>query len=141
VFIKPIPCYLFCREFWEYIGQADTSVWKAAAGFMRTYCYLIRHEVDFPRANNPDLQLILLVDDQVLTFDSFVRFISQFQMLDNSQVSPRFSYGTLQLTRLNNMAPFCMGKLTYFHIQSQWTDYLGTFITPVVTLFGSSQLS
>lgn len=33
------------------------------------------------------------------------------------------------------MAFFLMGKLTYFHIQPQWTDYLVNFISPVITTF------
>ncbi len=33
------------------------------------------------------------------------------------------------------MAPVCMGKLAYFHIQSQWTDFIGSFFTPILTLF------
>jgi hypothetical protein len=41
----------------------------------------------------------------------------------------------LRLTRLNYLAPVFMGKLTYFHIQPQWTDYLSGFIPTVISFF------
>ncbi|TPX13366.1 uncharacterized protein E0L32_006096 [Thyridium curvatum] len=140
IFIKPIPPYLFCREFWDFIREEDSQVYQAAAGFMRTYCYLIRYEVDFSKATSPEMALIPFVDGQALSFDSFVHFISQFNSLNNYQVSPRFSYGTLRLTRLNYMAPFLMNKLAYLHVQSQWTDYISSFITPMITVFGVTSL-
>ena len=89
----------------------------------------------FRQAVNSKLYLIPTVDDQPMTFSSFFRFISQFEKLSNSQVAQRYSYGMLRLTRLNYMTPFLMGKLTYFHVQPQCTDYLSRFNPSVVTFF------
>ncbi|KAK4182711.1 hypothetical protein QBC35DRAFT_546277 [Podospora australis] len=133
--IKPLPQYLLCTAFWDYIKEADDSIWRAAAGFMRTYCYLIQFESDFRKAIQPELELIPMIDGAAPTFESFVRFISQFKGLDNSAVAKRYSYGMLRLTRLNYLAFFTMGRLTYFHIQPQWIDYIDGIIAPAVTIF------
>jgi hypothetical protein len=130
-----LPQYLLCSAFWDYIKEADENVWRAAAGFMRTYCYLIRSESDFRRATQPGTELIPMVDGAVPTFESFIHFISQFKELNNSAVAERYSYGMLRLTRLNYLALFTMRRLTYFHIQPQWTDYIGGMVAPAVTTF------
>ncbi|RYP71843.1 hypothetical protein DL771_004555 [Monosporascus sp. 5C6A] len=41
----------------------------------------------------------------------------------------------LRLTRLNKLALFTMGRLTYFHIRPQWADYLGVLIDPAMAIF------
>ncbi|KAF7512341.1 hypothetical protein GJ744_001909 [Endocarpon pusillum] len=137
IFIKPIPKFLLCAAFWRYIYDQDRAVWKAAAGFMRTYCYMIRNESDFNLAISDSMALIPRGLDQAqkLTFETFVPFVAQFENLKNCEVAPRYSYGMLRLTRINHMAFFFMGKLTYFHIQPQWVDYLGNFISPILTTF------
>ncbi len=135
IFIKPIPPYLLCGAFWEYVQEIDEEVFRAAAGFMRTYCHLIQYESDFQRATSPDLQLIPHLDGEALTFEDFVAFLAQFQNFPNSAVSARYSFGFLRLSRLNYLAPIFLGKLMYFHLHPQWKDYLGRFIAPIVTLF------
>ncbi|KAI0891363.1 hypothetical protein F4806DRAFT_482910 [Annulohypoxylon nitens] len=138
IYLKPIPVYMFSKAFWEYIENADPDLFKASCGFMRTYCLLIRHELDFRRAVRPDIGLIphtyLRNSDEVLNYDKFVTFISQLAALSNHQVSPRYSYGTIRLSRLNYMA-FLIGKFTYFHIHSQWRDYLTHLLAPIVAAF------
>ncbi len=135
IFIKPLPQYLLCTAFWDYIRTADEDIWRAAAGFMRTYCYLIQYESDFRKASHAEMGLIPSINGAATTFESFVRFISQFKDLDNSEVAKRYSYGMLRLSRLNYLAFFTMGTLTYFHIHSQWNDYLGVVIAPAITIF------
>ncbi len=135
IFIKPLPQYMLCTAFWDYIGAVDETIWRAAAGFMRTYCYLIQYESDYRRAIHAEMELIPRIDGTPPTFESFVRFISQFKGLDNSAVAERYSYGMLRLTRLNKLAFFTMGRLTYFHIRPQWADYLGVLIAPAITVF------
>jgi len=136
IFIKPIPPYLLCAGFWEYIQEADLETWKAAAGFMRTYCYLIQYETDFRIAVNSEMHLISRDDGHSpISYEEFVEFITQFQGLDDQSVSPRYSYGALRLTRLNHLSRIFLRKFTYFHPHPQWADYLGTLIAPMVTLF------
>ncbi|KAH8882260.1 hypothetical protein GQ53DRAFT_733998 [Thozetella sp. PMI_491] len=135
IFIKPIPPYLLCGDFWEYIRRTDEAVFKSAAGFMRTYCHLIQYETDFRKAIGPELQLIPAIDGEAPTFDRFVAFMEQFQDLPDSALSPRYSYGFLRLSRLNYMALLVLGKLTYFHVYPRWKDYLSRFVAPFITLF------
>jgi hypothetical protein len=81
IFIKPIPPYLLCGAFWEYIQEADKEVWKAAAGFMRTYCYLIQYEIDFRKAMSSELYLISRVDGQnPITYEDFVELSPNFKV-------------------------------------------------------------
>jgi hypothetical protein len=136
IFIKPIPPYLLCGAFWEYIEEADKEVWKAAAGFMRTYCYLIQYEIDFRIATSFDLPLISREEGQdPITYEEFVKFIDQFKHLDDEAVAPRYAYGALRLTGLNHLSRLFLRKLTYFHLYPHMSDYLGTFVAPIITLF------
>ena len=136
MFMKPIPPYLLCGAFWEYIKEADHEVWKAAAGFMRTYYYLIQYEIDFRKAISPELQLIPQLDGQdPITYETFVEFVEQFQCLEDNDVAPRYSYGAMRLTRLNHLSRIFLRKLTYFHLHPEWSDYVGTLVAPIVTLF------
>ena len=75
IFVKPIPVYMLSRAFWEYIAEADQGVSRACLGFMRTYCYLIRYDVDFRTVIA--LHLIPQVEGTPLDFESFVEFILQ----------------------------------------------------------------
>ncbi|KAF3026353.1 hypothetical protein E8E14_006487 [Neopestalotiopsis sp. 37M] len=137
-YIKPIPIYMFSKSFWEYIENTDPDLFMAACGFMRTYCFLIRYEIDFRRAIHPEINLIPFQDlensHEPIDFDMFVAFISQFAVLLNQQVSPRYSYGSIRLSRLNYMA-FLIGKLTYFHVHTQWRDYFTHLLAPIVATF------
>lgn len=136
IFIKPIPPYLLWGAFWEYIEKADKEVWKAAAGFMRTYYYLIQYEVDFRRAISPELKLISREDGQdPIAYEEFIEFIDQFKCLEDRAVAPRYAYGALRLTRLNHLSRLFLGKLTYFHLYPHMSDYLGSFVAPIITLF------
>lgn len=111
------------------------ETWRAAAGFMRTYSYLIRYEVDFRKAVEPELQLIPHGDGKsAITFEKFVEFIAPFVTLDDDSVSPRYQYGELRLTRLNKLAMVFMGKLTYHHIHAQWSSYIGSLLAPSIVI-------
>lgn len=134
IFIKPIPRYLLSHAFWTYIATEDKDVHQAAAGFLRTYSYLIRYEIDFRKAQ--DAGLIPLNDGQdAITFEGFAKFIAPFAKVENDAVSPRHHYGELRLTRLNWMARLFLRKLTYHHINVQWASYLNIFVAPFLTVF------
>ncbi len=136
MFLKPIPPYLLSRAFWEYIQEADNEVWKAAAGFMRTYYYLKQYEVDFSRATSSDLQLIPRLEGrEPITFEEFADFIAHFHTLSDHEVASRYSYGALRLSRLNHLSRIFLHKWTYFHLHPRWSENLGRVVAPVVTLF------
>ena len=89
IFLKPIPPYLLSRVFWEYIQEADKKVWKAAAGFMRTYYYLMQCEVDFRKATSSDLQLIPRLEGrEPITFEEFADFVAHFHTIGDQEVAP-----------------------------------------------------
>ncbi|EPE36989.1 hypothetical protein GLAREA_09152 [Glarea lozoyensis ATCC 20868] len=136
--IKPIPPYLLEAAFWEYIQEADLQVYKAVAGFMKTYYHLIQYESDFRSATRSDVVLISREPgDHPITYEEFVEFIAQFQQPDDKDVSPRFSYGVLRLGTLNHLTRLSMHGMSYryFHLHPRWGDYLRSLVTPLITLF------
>ncbi|CZR57786.1 uncharacterized protein PAC_07675 [Phialocephala subalpina] len=135
IFIKPLPVYLLSSAFWEYIEETDIEVWQAAAGFMRTYAYLIKFEIDFRKAQSAELGLIPTDDKDPITYERFAAFIAPFAELDDGRVRPRYHYGEMRLTRLNWFARFLLGRLTYHHIHAQWNEYFGRFLAPFLTVF------
>ncbi|KAH8587266.1 hypothetical protein B0O99DRAFT_642180 [Bisporella sp. PMI_857] len=136
IFIKPLPAYLLSSAFWEYIEKTDIEIWQAAAGFMRTYAYLIKYEIDFRKAQSTELGLIPTDDgENPITYERYAQFIAPFAELDNDRVRPRYHYGEMRLTRLNWFARFLLGRWTYHRIHAQWNEYLGRFLAPFLTTF------
>jgi len=138
IFIKPIPKYLLSHAFWEYLALQPAGFRSAAIGFMRTYSLLVCSESDFflaqekrliPRndPNDPEAPHI--------TWESFSRFISSFDSYGDEDVSPRYSYGELRLTRLNFYSRIFLGKLTYHHIDAQWGPYINGIMAPIFAVF------
>lgn len=135
VFIKPIPPYMFSQAFWTYVHQHSTDEKDLSAGFMRSYSYLIRYPSDFEKAVTEHLIPSEDNNGEKITFERFARFVAPFAELEDDQVSPRYHYGELRLTRLNVCARFLLGKLAYFHINAQWASYLKRYLTPMITTF------
>jgi hypothetical protein len=133
IFVKPIPLYMLSRAFWEYIAEADQDILRAALGFMRTYCYLVRYDIDFRKAL--ELHLIPEVRGSPVDFEGFVEFILQFEDIPDEATSPRYTYGSIRLTRLNYLALVSFGRPAYFAIRPQYGDYISHSFVPIVTLF------
>ena len=133
---------MLSTAFWEYLAAQDTRLHDAALGFMRTYTHLVRHESDFQIAKEKGLIRLETIavdqnkEDGLKTFDSFTRLISSFDHVGDDQVSPRYTYGELRLTRLNFYARILLRKLTYHHIEAQWGTFLGSFFAPFLVVFG-----
>jgi hypothetical protein len=133
IFVKPIPRYLLSHAFWEYV-QTNEKLCQAAAGFLRTYSYLVRYEADFRLASSDALGLIPTDDGSCqITFERFAKFIAPFAQLEDGNVNPRYHYGELRLTRLNFCARLFLKKLTFHHIDAQWNSYLGRFLAPMLS--------
>jgi hypothetical protein len=137
IFIKPIPPYLLSHAFWRYLQTRQPDVHRAAAGFVRSYSYLIQHESDFRIARSDTLCLIPTDDGDgnPITFERFAAFIANFAGVRDADVSPRYEFGELRLTRLNIYTRLLFKKLTYHHIDAQWSSYVGHFITPLLSAF------
>lgn len=110
----------------------------AAMGFMRTYSYLVRYESDFSLAqekglipkNEPSKD-----DECLMSWVNFVRLVSSFDGFGDEEVSPRYSYGELRLTRLNFYSRIFLRKLTFHHIEAQWGTFLSSALAPFVVFF------
>lgn len=136
IFIKPIPPYLLSHAFWQYLEYADQDLLRTAAGFLRTYAYLIQYESDFKKAQSSELRLIPKDDgEKEITFERFATFIATFAKVDDAQVTPRYHYGELRLSRLNLWAPVLFGKLTFHHINAQWSVFLTKFFAFALAAF------
>lgn len=123
IFIKPIPAYFYSSEFWKYLKEADAEVYRAALGFMRSYYFLIQHEIDFNQACECGLIPKKPGEGGVHpTYEEFCRFIDPFRHVTDSEVNRRFHYGELRLTRINRASIFT-GRLAYFHIYPQVSRY------------------
>jgi hypothetical protein len=118
------------------MDNIDQELQQAAAGFMRTYAYLIQYEVDFRKAQSSELGLIPTDDGHSpITYERFAKFIATFAKLNDEEVRPRYHYGEMRLTRLNWFARILLRRLTYHHIHAQWNEYLGRFLAPFLTVF------
>jgi hypothetical protein len=125
---------LLSSAFWEYLEKTDQELWQAAAGFIRTYAYLIQYEIDFRKGQ--ELGLIPDTDGQSpITYERFSRFIAPFAELEDDKVRPRYQYGEMRLTRLNWFARIFLRKLTYFHVHAQLDNYMARFLAPFLTIF------
>ena len=122
IFIKPIPGYLLSWAFWSYLITQPVEVQKAAVGFMRSYSYLVYSETDFILALEkgliPNTAPTVTGKDR-FTWDSFARLITSFEDLSDDDVSPRYRYGELRLSRLNFYSRIFLRKLTFHHIDAQ----------------------
>lgn len=139
IFIKPMPCYLLSQTFWNTHldaksskpGSSHDNLCKAAAGFLRTYRYLIQHESDFHIAQQDDLRLV----PRGIDWPSFCRFISELSHIDDAAVSKRYWYGELRLTRLNFYAPLLLRKFHFEQVHGQYGDFFARLYGPVLFAF------
>ena len=141
IFVKPLPRYLTSYAFWrDFLGN-DANVAtpnrychirKAALGYLRTYSYLIRSESDFCIAQDPSLHLI----PSGITWEQFCNFTTDLVTISNSDVSERYAYGEIRLTRLNFYAPFLLGKSHFQRVEYQYGEYFARFFGPILFVAG-----
>ena len=139
IFIKPIPKYLLSHLFWEtyllrkppILGARQEMIQRAATGYLRTYRYLIQHESDFVIAKRDDLRLI----PGDIKWPDFCQFIWNFDQIKDVDVSQRYHYGELRLSRLNLYAPFFFRKFTFQKLHGQYSDYFARFYGPILFAF------
>lgn len=136
IFIKPLPKYLLSYTLWAtFLVNKDESyvcqdeVRRAALGFLRTYRYLIQHESDFITAQQEHLI------PKNIEWGEFCEFISALDQVQDSDVSKRYSYGELRLSRLNLYAPFLFGNSHYENLHGQYGDYFARMYGPILFVF------
>lgn len=102
IFIKPMPDYLLCYDFWmteRRLLEQDKSLYQCACGFLLSYCWLICSKYDLAIAHHSNLL------PSSITWEMWIGFVTDLltnidiETLDS--VSLRYHYGELRLSRLN----------------------------------------
>lgn len=139
IYIKPLPRYILSYTFWkDHLSQAfddkelRTRIHKAALGYLRTYARLVRYESDFRIAQDPALCLI----PAGITWEQFCNFASDLEKIEDREVSERYAYGEIRLTRLNFYAPILLGKSHYQRMEYQYGTYFARFFGPLLFVIG-----
>ncbi|ERF76577.1 hypothetical protein EPUS_05850 [Endocarpon pusillum Z07020] len=145
IFVKPLPRYLTSYAFWrDYLGNdADVTarsryihIRKAALGYLRTYFYLVRSESDFYIAQDPSLHLVPIG----ITWEQFCNFTTDLAKIPDRDVSRRYAYGEIRLTRLNFYAPLLLRKSHFQRVEYQYREYFARFYGPVLFIIGITSI-
>ena len=147
VFIKPLPKYILSHAFWrDYLGANSMNGEKeearqvrrtraAALGYLRTFRYLVKHESDF------DLAKSLVLIPEGVTWEAFCAFSADLTSISNSEVSGRWAYGEIRLTRLNLYAPLIFGKQSFQRVEYQYGAVFAKFYGPILFILGILSVS
>jgi hypothetical protein len=123
IFLKLLPRYLSSYTFWrDYLGKdvdlnarrGPNRVRKAALGYLRTYYHLVR---------------AIAAD---VTWEQFCDFARHLSSIDDQDVSERYAYGEIRLTRLNFYAPLRLGKSHFQRVEYQYGSYFARFYGPIL---------
>ncbi|KAF3938692.1 hypothetical protein ABW19_dt0208284 [Dactylella cylindrospora] len=149
VYIKPIPEYLVNHAFWEHVlgslGKNNqlASLRPVACGFLRSYAWLIAHPSDYRIAVEHGL-LPFCSDGERPSWQKFSKFISCFRKILDEEVSPRYTYGQLRLTRLNwamRLVPPKGERRFYYHrVYWQTSDYVKHHFNTLLFIFAAVAL-
>lgn len=157
VYIKPLPVCLLNYDFWAtYLrlpektkvdsasSNSDTATpnfdRSFAVGFLRSYAFLIKHQLDF----------ILAKDSHLIPEDvdwvKWSRFINNFRGLEDHHVAKRYHYGQLRLSRLNWAVRLFRpqnANTCWFYEIPHWsiTEYLTRATLPLLFMFASVSLA
>lgn len=139
IYVKPLPKYLLSRDFWLHIynnscfpGSNDLIVRSAALGFIRSYAHLIEFESDFRIAKCNSLSLI----PQFVTWSQWRLLRSKLLSIRDEEVSDRFRFGEIRLTRLNFYSQLLLRKPYYHRTYRQYGEYFASFYPPLLFMFG-----
>jgi hypothetical protein len=100
-FVKPLPQYLLSFEFWRENLCADVELHKSACGFLLSYAWLVCQESDYRIAMK--LGLIPKAVEWEQWTKLVADFLGQIDLRSLKDVSDRYKYGELRLTRLNKI--------------------------------------
>jgi hypothetical protein len=142
IFIKPLPRFIVSYNLWkDHLCSANTledaRIRMAALGYLRTYYHLIKHESDFRIAKDPSLCLV----PENVTWEQFCNFTSNLNNIPDKDVSPRYAYGQIRLTRLNLYALLLLNKSHFQRVESQYGEYFARFYAPFLFAIGVISVS
>lgn len=120
VYIKPLPHYLLSHSFWEHYLTPGSEHRGNALGLIRSYARLVRYPSDFelakearlipppsslsslsyPSSSTSSVQLERNTTGD-LTYTAFTTFIRYFSNIEDADVSPRWHFGQIRLSRLH----------------------------------------
>lgn len=151
IYLKPIPICLLNYDFWTaYLpssaiatspdrttGQECLSLKfdrSVAIGFLRSYAFLIQHHTDFTLACQHHL-----IPDKI-DWINWSIFIAHFRPIRDYQVTNRYHYGQLRLSRLNwavrILRPQSASTTWYYEIPYWSTGpYMERAIAPLIFVF------
>lgn len=88
----------------------------------------MKYESDLRIAQDPSLHLI----PPGITWEQLCDFASSLADTTDRDVSPRYAYGEMRLTRLNFYAPFLLGKSHFQRVEYQYGTYFARFYGPIL---------
>lgn len=142
IFLKPLPKYLLSHAFWEFYFTSKKSpirsdaerakILKAARGFLRTYAYLIQHKSDFLIATDEKHRLL----PKKTRYSDFIRLITACQQhITDEDVSPRYAFGELRLSRLNFWSKIFLRQFSFQKIHGQYGAQFAQYYGPILFIF------
>ncbi len=139
IFFKPIANFVLSEPFWEFYLLENTSAVskddryeavKALKGFLRTYCHLIKHKSDY------DIAVRHHLIPENLQWSKFAHFLQDISNIVDDEVSPRYAFGELRLTRLNLCTRIFLRRLVFRNLHGQYGTYFASFFGPLLFTFG-----
>ena len=157
IFVKPIPAYLLNHEFWStYLchpltSEANTTKANTelaalntnrsvAIGFLRSYAFLVKHQLDFIVAKEAHLI------PHELDWIRWSKFMHSFCFIEEEQVAKRYHYGQLRISRLNWIVRLFQPQHAsngWFYEVPHWSvlEYITRATIPLLFLFASVSLA
>jgi hypothetical protein len=93
---------------------------------------MVRHESDFRIAQDEKVRLI----PETVDWEQFCNFTAGFERISDHDVSERYHFGELRLTRLNFYAKLFLYQFHYQRTDSQYGAYFARFYGPLLFCFG-----
>lgn len=139
IYLKPLPEYLLSQRFWCYILAANDHpkstkalIRSSALGFIRSYAHLIKYESDFRIARSNSISLL----PAVVSWGQWRLLRAKLLAIRDEEVSLRYRFGEVRLTRLNLYSKLLLRKPYYHRTYRQYGEYFASFYAPLLFLFG-----
>ena len=142
IFIKPLPKYLLSFEFWNTylasrtspLGPKHETIRRSALGLLRTYQWLVQYESDF------DIAIEKRLLPKTTSWESYSRFVSDLRKIEDDDVTGRYAFGEIRLSRLNFYIKILLWKSTFHKVDGQYGAYFARFYAPLFFIFAMGSL-
>lgn len=113
---------------------AEREKSSGTLGFLRTYRYLVQYESDF----NIAIEKGLL--PKMVTWEGFSRFTSDLRKIEDDDVTGRYAFGEIRLSRLNFYIKVILGKSRFHKVDGQYGTYFARFYGPILFVIGLASI-